>query len=68
LPETSGQVLAQQLRTSYPGLRCLYLSGYFPGSSLETSLGEGAHFLQKPFSRNDLASKVRQALAAGTPS
>ena len=62
MPETSGQALAKHLLAAYPGLKCLYLSGYFPGSSLETTLGEDAHFLQKPFSRSDLAAKVRQAL------
>ena len=68
MPETSGQALAQHLRSVYPRLKCLYLSGYFPGSSLETTLGEVAHFLQKPFSRSDLASKVREALAGGIQS
>jgi DNA-binding response OmpR family regulator len=41
----------------------MFVSGYFSGSStMRAVLGEGAHFLQKPFTVSDLAARVREAL------
>ena len=64
MPETSGRVLADQLRALYPGLKCLFVSGYFPESGRVNVRGEGDHILQKPFSKRELAAKVREVLDA----
>lgn len=64
MPETSGRVLADQLRALYPGLKCLFVSGYFPESGRMNVRGEGDHILQKPFSKRELAAKVREVLDA----
>jgi PAS domain S-box-containing protein len=63
MPEMNGRDLADRLRSLYPHLKCLFLSGYFAGTNtLADGLDESTHFLQKPFSLNDLAVKVRAAL------
>ena len=64
MPEASGRVLADQLRAIYPGLKCLFVSGYFPESGRLNVHGESDHILQKPFSKRELAAKVREALIA----
>jgi PAS domain S-box-containing protein len=63
MPEMNGRDLADRLRSLYPHLKCLFLSGYFAGTNtLAAGLDDATHFLQKPFSLNDLAVKVRAAL------
>lgn len=51
---TSGQQAAKEIRARYPGIRTLYTSG---GSDP----GDGS-FLQKPFTPDALAEKVRAVL------
>jgi DNA-binding NtrC family response regulator len=63
MPEISGRDLADKLLSLHPHLKCLFMSGYSAhliadGRLLET----GAHFIQKPFSMQELAIKVCQAL------
>jgi PAS domain S-box-containing protein len=63
MPEMSGRELAANLQSLYPCLRCLFMSGYSadvlgPQGVLE----DGVNFLQKPFSRAELATAVRSAL------
>jgi hypothetical protein len=48
-----------------PGIRVLYISGYADDAMRRTgSLDAEAAFLEKPFSANDLATKVRETLDA----
>ena len=63
MPEMDGRNLAKKIHEIKPGLKCLFTSGY-PANVIAHHgvLDEGVQFLQKPFSLNDLASKVRQAL------
>jgi PAS domain S-box-containing protein len=64
MPEMNGRDLARQLMARYSGLRCLFVSGYSASALVPHGvLDEGVQFLQKPFSRTDLAAKVREALA-----
>lgn len=63
LPGTSGKKLAELLRGRRPGIRVLYSSGY-PEDTLSGEMGEGAQFLQKPFSPEMLVRKVRELLDA----
>ena len=59
----NGRELAEQLAASEPGLKCLYMSGYTANAIAHRGvLDDGVLFLQKPFSIEDLAVKVRAAL------
>ena len=60
MPEMNGRDLANHLRSSFPQLKCLFMSGYT--SDIITKQGlldEGVQFIQKPFSKNDLATKIK---------
>jgi two-component system cell cycle sensor histidine kinase/response regulator CckA len=61
----NGRELAKNLLPLYPGLKCLFMSGYTANVIAHHGvLDEGVHFIQKPFSMRDLAAKVRGALEA----
>ncbi len=63
MPEMNGRELAKLIRDIKPGVKCLFTSGYTTEIIAHRGvLEEGVYFLQKPFSRKDLASMVRQAL------
>jgi two-component system sensor histidine kinase EvgS len=65
MPGMNGRELAAQLTRALPELKCLFMSGYTAEVTAHHGvLDEGVHFMQKPFSRRDLASKVREALDA----
>jgi len=58
------------LKVRYPDLAVLFMSGYTDDTVVRHSVAEsGVPFLQKPFTGDDLAMKVRRVLdAAVTPS
>ncbi|MDK9706214.1 MAG: PAS domain S-box protein [Desulforhopalus sp.] len=63
MPEMNGRDLAEALGKKWPGMQCLFMSGYTANViTLHGVLDDGVNFIQKPFSKNDLAGKVRQAL------
>ena len=63
MPETNGRDLAEKLLSLHPHLKSLFMSGYTADIiGHHGILDEGAHFNQKPFSTNELAIKVREAL------
>ena len=63
MPGMNGQVLAETLLYQVPNLKQLFMSGYTSDViSLHIALREGINFIQKPFSLNVLAAKVRVAL------
>ncbi|MBI2394551.1 MAG: PAS domain S-box protein [Deltaproteobacteria bacterium] len=65
MPERNGRQLYDSLVTRFPGLRVLFMSGYTDQIiGHEGTLGPGIAFLQKPFSRHELAAKIRHALDA----
>ncbi len=67
MPRLSGAELAQQLSVGRPTLKVLYVSGYTDGSIESRGVLEaGASFLQKPFTSESLASKVRSILNGGS--
>jgi len=63
MPGMNGRDLARQLSAIRPEIKVLYMSGYtgqsFSGAGV---LEAGSHFLQKPFTREGLAQKVRETL------
>jgi CheY-like chemotaxis protein len=63
MPEMNGRELSEKLREHCPGIRVLFMSGYTANVIAHHGiLDEGVLFIQKPFSRKDLAVKVREAL------
>jgi CheY-like chemotaxis protein len=63
MPGISGKDLATQLLASRPETRVLFLSGYTEDALVpEGALDSGKAFLQKPFTLQHLARKVRELL------
>ena len=65
MPGMNGRDLAQQIRALHPGPKCLFMSGYTADIIARNGvLDQGVPFIQKPFSRRDLAAKIREVLDA----
>lgn len=63
MPELNGKELAERLQSLYPEIRCLFMSGYTANVIAHRGiLDEGVQFISKPFSREELAGKVKEAL------
>jgi len=68
MPDMNGRDLAERVRRLRPRVRCLFTSGYAPGEALTSADGAPSHrFLAKPYTRQTLATKVREALALPAP-
>ncbi len=64
LPQMSGRALADQILEAKAGTRLLFMSGYTDDAIVHHGvLDEGTPFIQKPFTPQALARKVRQVLA-----
>jgi len=65
MPGMGGKELAQQILQEHPGTRVLFLSGYAEDTMVPDGiLDSGSAFLQKPFTLQNLARKVREVLRA----
>jgi len=63
MPEMNGRDLAKNLLSLYPNLKCLFMSGYTANVIAQHGvLDKGMHFIQKPFSKKDLANIVKKVL------
>lgn len=63
MPEMNGRELSERLHLHYPDLACLFMSGYTADAIARHGvLAEGVHFIQKPFSIQGLAARVRETL------
>jgi YesN/AraC family two-component response regulator len=63
MPGMNGQDLAAKLTETYPGMKCLFISGYTADVIAHRGiLEEGVHFLAKPFTRDVIARKVYELL------
>jgi CheY-like chemotaxis protein len=63
MPEMNGRDLARDLLSLYPNLKRLFMSGYTADVIAHHGvLDEGVEFIQKPFSVQALAVKVREVL------
>jgi len=63
MPEMNGQDLSRHLMARYPDLKCLFMSGYTADIIADHGeLAPDVHFIQKPFSVEELAIKIRAAL------
>ncbi len=61
MPEMNGRELAERIRATRPGLRCLYMSGYTADVIADHGvIEEGIQFIEKPFSKKELATRIRE--------
>jgi len=63
MPEMSGAELSKRLASRNPRMKVLFMSGYIDDSVIRHGIqGKEVAFLQKPFSPQSLARKVREVL------
>lgn len=63
MPKMNGKDLVEQLRRTRPQQKALYMSGYTESAiAFDASLPPGTLFIDKPFSLDKLAAKVREAM------
>jgi len=65
MPSMNGGKLATELKAIHPKAKFLFISGYTKDTVSMKDLGDGASFLQKPFTQTEILAKVREVL--GTP-
>jgi CheY-like chemotaxis protein len=61
MPGLRGREVVERIAPTRPGLRALFISGY-ADQDVRTGVPEGANFLNKPFSGQELASAVEKVL------
>ena len=62
----NGRDLSVRLSKNHPDLKTLYMSGYTANViAHHGEIDEGVQFIQKPFSLEDLAVKVREVIEQG---
>lgn len=65
LPYMDGRSLHKKIASARPRMKVMYMSGYTDNFIVHHGvLDRGVHFIQKPFSVDNLAKKVREALDA----
>jgi PAS domain S-box-containing protein len=63
MPEMNGRELSEQLQSLYPNIKILFMSGYTANVIVHRGvLEDGVCFINKPFSKKELAIKVRETL------
>ena len=68
MPEMNGKDLKERMVQSRPGIKVLFMSGYTSNVILHRGILENdVHFLQKPFTMDALAGKVRGVLGKAHP-
>ncbi len=66
MPEMDGRQLLDKINQVIPNIRTLFMSGYAAETMTQRGiLNKELHFIQKPFSRDELASKVREVKNSG---
>ncbi len=69
MPEMNGRDLAKNVLALRPAVRCLFMSGYTADAIAQHGVVEtGISFIQKPFTLDTLASKLREVLGDGPES
>jgi CheY-like chemotaxis protein len=65
LPGLTGPEVAGRLRSTRPGLRCLFISGYWSEEEApRQAIAPALDVLQKPFEADELLRRVRRAIDA----
>jgi two-component system cell cycle sensor histidine kinase/response regulator CckA len=63
MPLMSGKDLRKKIEAMRPGIKTIFMSGYTANMIAHRGILEkGVHLLQKPFTLNELAAKIREAL------
>ena len=63
MPQMDGKTLSRELTEAHPGLKTLFVSGYTASAIARHGILEnGVEFIEKPFNRNELLSRVREIL------
>jgi PAS domain S-box-containing protein len=63
MPEMNGRDLSEKILSLHPGLKCLFMSGYTADVIAHHGvLDKDVQFINKPFSMQDLAVKLRTVL------
>jgi two-component system, cell cycle sensor histidine kinase and response regulator CckA len=63
MPKMTGRDLVRHMMPLYPDLKTLFMSGYTANVIAHHGvLDEGVHFIEKPFSKKDLAAKIQEVL------
>ena len=63
MPHMNGRDLVRRVRQMRPEMKVIYMSGYTDNLVLQGGMvEEGSDFIQKPFSSDTLAKRVRAAL------
>ena len=66
MPKMGGKEAADRLQPLYPQMKVIYMSGYTDNAIVEHGvLAPGLSFLQKPFTPESMARKVREILDDG---
>jgi two-component system, cell cycle sensor histidine kinase and response regulator CckA len=64
MPEMNGHALVEKLEEVKPGIKVLYMSAYTEDAAINLgAIKPGTQFIEKPFSPEELGSKVRKALS-----
>jgi len=65
MPGMKGRELVERLSRLRPGIKVLYMSAYTEDAAINIGvLSPGTAFIEKPFSPDDLANKVREVMSA----
>jgi CheY-like chemotaxis protein len=63
MPLMNGKELRNKIEALRPGIKTIFMSGYSANVVAQRGiLEEGVHLLQKPFTINELANKIREVL------
>ena len=63
MPIMNGSDLARRLLSRYPRIKVLFMSGYAENTIVQRGiLTDNVHFIQKPFTNEDFAAKIREVL------
>ena len=63
MPQMGGKELVDQLKSLRPESKVLFMSGFTDDAIIHHGVSDdGVFFLQKPFSTESLATKVREVL------
>jgi len=66
MPKMDGKETAERLQPLYPQMKVIYMSGYTDNAIVHHGvLAPGLNFIEKPFSPEGLARKVREVLDRG---